>query len=109
MARRPRKRIRAWVLHNVLPPIAVRPSVAQGLYRVPTTELSGWMQTGQKGTAPGAPESTPAIPEPTPMAPETPELSTPEAAVEPPSPPEPIPSPEPPVVAEPSTAPDSPR
>ena len=37
----------------VVPPIAVRPAVVEGLYRVPTGELSGWMQSGNAALAPG--------------------------------------------------------
>lgn len=37
----------------VLPPIAVRPATVEGLYRVPTGDLSGWMQSSNPALAPG--------------------------------------------------------
>jgi hypothetical protein len=38
---------------QVLPPIAVRPATVEGMYRVPTDDLSEWMRTGFKPLAPG--------------------------------------------------------
>jgi hypothetical protein len=38
---------------QVLPPVAVRPSAVEGLYRVPTDDLSEWMRTGYAPLAPG--------------------------------------------------------
>ena len=38
---------------QVLPPVAVRPAVVEGLYRVPTVDLSEWMRTGYAPLAPG--------------------------------------------------------
>ncbi len=38
---------------QVLPPIAVRPATVEGLYRVPTDDLSEWMRTGFKPLVPG--------------------------------------------------------
>lgn len=38
---------------QVLPPIAVRPAVVEGLYRVPTDDLAAWMRTGFAPLAPG--------------------------------------------------------
>ena len=38
---------------QVLPPVAVRPATVEGLYRIPTDEISEWMRSGFKATAPG--------------------------------------------------------
>ena len=38
---------------QVLPPVAVRPATVEGLYRVPTDDLSEWMRTGFAPLAPG--------------------------------------------------------
>ncbi len=38
---------------QVIPPVAVRPAAADGLYRVPTDDLSEWMRTGFGPLVPG--------------------------------------------------------
>jgi hypothetical protein len=38
---------------QVLPPVAVRPATIEGVYRVPTDDLSEWMRTGFGGSPPG--------------------------------------------------------